>query len=134
MTDNTVKRNTRSSLNAKPVTDRTKWPQNAFDLETIVHVLHPTTDLCIYRIDKAYDNDAEVFFIDAPTIAMARYGKATNKEENKLGITINQYWSMCDSMGDPKKKRKKKNESILDLGICLNKGTVTNKETGEKMP
>ena len=37
-------------------------------------------------------------------------------------------------MGDPKKKRKKKLESILDLGICLNKGTVTNDETGEKMP
>jgi len=37
-------------------------------------------------------------------------------------------------MGDPKKKRKKNHESILDLGICLNKGTITNNETGEKMP
>ena len=37
-------------------------------------------------------------------------------------------------MGDPKKKKKKKHASILDKGICLNKGTVTNVDTGEKMP
>ena len=94
MTDNTVKRNTRISLNVVPV-DRKKWPENAFDLETIVRALHPTTDLCIYRIDKACDDDAEVFFIDAPTIALARYGNDTDEEVNKLGITISQYWSTC---------------------------------------
>ena len=118
------------------VTDRTKWPQDAFELEKIVHTLHPTTDLCIYQIDMACDDDddAEVFFVDAPTIALARYGEATNEEVNKLGMTINQYWNTCNSMEDPKKKRNKKHESVLDRGICLNKGTITNRKTGKKMP
>ena len=41
------------------------------------------------RIDKACNDDAEVFF------TLARYGNDTDEEVNKLGITISQYWSTC---------------------------------------
>jgi hypothetical protein len=113
---------------------RQNWPQEAIDLEEIMRVMHTDTDLCIYQIDKACDDDAEVYFIDVPTIAMARYGDATKKEVKKLGGTICQFRKTCDSMGDPKKKKEEEDASIIDKGICLKKGTVTHMITGNKMP